>query len=228
MQPLLEAIREVETRLRPTQQQWEGRVHVQLPSGLGQLLLPHLLTLQKSHPALHLTVALDDRVTELVSEGVDVALRLSAAPPDGIASRLLARIKTPLFAAADFIQIDSLSALVKQPHVRFSGIALDAPLWLVRGDETIKLAVTTVFRASSSEGLLQALQSGIGIGGMQLPLASAALKSGSIVQVLPEFRLPDRFLYVVFPDARFIPPRVRGIITLLERQLLELPGIEGI
>jgi len=55
-----------------------GILHIQLPNGLGQLFLPHLLTLQKDNPDLNLTLALDERLSELVSEGVDVALRLSS------------------------------------------------------------------------------------------------------------------------------------------------------
>lgn len=50
MQLLLEAMHEAERRLQPTDRQWQGRVHVQLPSGLGQLFLPHLLALQKNAP----------------------------------------------------------------------------------------------------------------------------------------------------------------------------------
>lgn len=37
MQLLLEAMHEAERRLQPTDRKWQGRVHVQLPSGLGQL-----------------------------------------------------------------------------------------------------------------------------------------------------------------------------------------------
>ncbi len=99
MQLLLEAMHEAERRLQPTDRQWQGRVHVQLPSGLGQLFLPHLLALQKMHPELQLTLSLDDRIADLVAEGVDVALRLSSEPPPGSAARVLARIETALFAA---------------------------------------------------------------------------------------------------------------------------------
>lgn len=224
IQPLLEAMLEVESQLLPAQLQWQGGVHMQLPSGLGQLFLPHLLNLQKANPGLHLTLALDDRVSDLVSEGVDVALRLSSKPPETMAVRMLARIETPLFAAPGFASVNSLAELARQPHVRFSSIEQTAPLQLIAENETVELTVNTVFRANSSEGLLQALQAGIGIGGMQLPLATKAVQSGTLVQVLPAYRLPDRFLYAVFPDARFIPQRVRGIIEMIEQILPDLTG----
>ena len=220
MQPLLAAMQDVESQVRPAQQALQGSVHIQLPSGLGQRLLPPLLGLQRANPELHLTIALDDRVAELVSEGVDIALRLSEMPPEMFPARLLARIETPLFAAPERVRatpITSLAELAAHPHVRFSGIDKQAPLRLISNQETVALTVNTVFRANSSEGLLQALQADIGVGGMQLPLVQEALKSASLVRILPQYRLPDRFLYAVFPDARFIPRRVKRVVEVIEQ-----------
>lgn len=225
MEPLLDAMREAEINLNPAGQHWQGRVHVQLPSGLGRLFLPHLLALQNAHTELHLDLSFDDRIADLVSEGVDVALRLASEPPEPHAMRVLGRIAAGLYAAPAFDHIHSVDELALKPHVRFSGIALDAPLRLVSGDETINLMVKTVFRANTSEGLLQAIQAGIGVGGIQRPLAAEGVRSGLLVPVLPEWRLPDRFLYAVFPDARFIPQRVRSVVEVIEQSLSQMTEI---
>ncbi|AML59389.1 Chromosome initiation inhibitor [Serratia rubidaea] len=221
---VMDAMREAESRLNPADHQWQGSVHLQLPSGLGALFLPHLLALQNMHAGLNLTLSLDDRIADLVSEGVDVALRLGTEPPEPHAARMLARIETALFAAPGFAAVHTLSELATHPHVRFSGIAPDAPLRLVSAGETVDVKVNTVFRANTSEALLQAIKSGVGIGGMQLPLAARALQSGELVSVLPDYRLPDRFLYAVYPDARFIPQRVRSLIRAIEQLLPEITG----
>ena len=208
MQLLLEAMREAERRLNPADHQFQGRVHVQLPSGLGQIFMPHLLALQKRNPGLHLMLSLDDRIADLVTEGVDVALRLSHEPPQTHAARVL----------------HSVSELAMHPHVRFSAIPLEAPLRLVSGQDALDVKVNTVFRANTSEALRQAIESGLGIGGMQLPLVARAVQSGRLVPVLPAWRLPDRFLYAVYPDARFIPQRVRSIISAIESLLPDITG----
>ncbi len=39
----------------------------------GADFMPHLLALQKRNPGLHLMLSLDDRIADLVTEGVDVA-----------------------------------------------------------------------------------------------------------------------------------------------------------
>jgi DNA-binding transcriptional LysR family regulator len=52
--------------------------------------------------------------------------------------------------------------------------------------------------------------------------AARALQAGTLVPVLPGWRLPDRVLYAVYPDARFIPQRVRSVVGVIEQLL---PGI---
>lgn len=222
MQLVLDAMGEAERRLHPVDHSVQGRVHVQLPSGLGQIILPHLLGLQRLHPELQLMISLDDRLADLVTEGVDVAIRLSSEPPQAHAARVLARIEAALFAAPGFQAVHAVSELATLPHVRFSGIPLDAPLRLISGEETVEINVNTVFRANTSDALLQALESGIGIGGLQRPLVVRALQAGTLVPVLPDWRLPDRFLYAVYPDARFIPQRVRKVISVIEQLLPEI------
>lgn len=222
MQLVLDAMGEAERRLHPVDHSVQGRVHVQLPSGLGQIILPHLLALQRLHPELHLMLSLDDRLADLVTEGVDVAIRLSSEPPQAHAARVLGRIEAALFAAPGFQAVNAVSELATLPHVRFSGIPLDAPLRLMSDEETVEVNVNTVFRANTSDALLQALESGMGIGGMQRPLVARALQAGTLVPVLPDWRLPDRFLYAVYPDARFIPQRVRKVVSVIEQLLPEI------
>ena len=135
---------------------------------------------------------------------------------------MLARIEAALFAAPGSQAVHAVSELTTLPHVRFSGIPLDAPLRLISDEETVEVNVNTVFRANTSDALLQALESGIGIGGLQRPLVARALQAGTLVPVLPDWRLPDRFLYAVYPDARFIPQRVRKVVSVIEQLLPEI------
>ncbi|KLG14943.1 LysR family transcriptional regulator [Enterobacter roggenkampii] len=227
MQLVLDAMGEAERRLHPVGHDVQGNVHVQLPSGLGQIILPHLLALQRLHPELQLMLSLDDRLADLVTEGVDVAIRLSSEPPQAHAARVLGRIEAALFAAPGFQAVHAVSELATLPHVRFSGIPPDAPLRLISDEETVEVNVNTVFRANTSDALLQALESGMGIGGMQRPLVARALQAGTLVPVLPDWRLPDRFLYAVYPDARFIPQRVRKVVSVIEQLLPEIATHNG-
>lgn len=214
---LLSAMEELEQQLRPGTQPLHGKLHIQLPSGIGHRLMPHLIAFQQVHPALHLNIALEDRLSDLIAEGVDVAIRLSESPPATLAARSLITVETVLVASPEWIAQNGMPEtpddLQRHPHIRFSGISPDAPLQLVSGMTSVSVPVKSVFRSNNSEALMQALEAGLGIGGLQLLIGADALASGRLVRVLPDWRLPDRYLYAVFPDARFIPDKVRKLVA---------------
>jgi DNA-binding transcriptional LysR family regulator len=216
---VLGAMEELEQQLRPGSQPLHGRLHVQLPTGIGQRLMPHLIAFQQAHPALRLNIALEDRLSDLVAEGVDVAIRLSESPPAMLAARSLATVETVLVASPEWIArngtLQTPDDLMRHPNIRFSGIATDAPLQLVSESMRISVPVESVFRSNNSDALMQALEAGLGIGGLQTLPGADALASGRLVRVLPDWRLPDRYLYAVFPDARFIPDKVRKLVGRL-------------
>jgi len=220
---LLNAMEELEQQLRPDSQPLSGRVHIQLPSGIGQRLMPSLIAFQQAHPALQLTLALEDRLSDLIAEGVDLAIRLSESPPATLAARVLATVETVLVASPDWIArhgtLQTPAELAHHPHVRFSGVSPDAPLQLLSATERISVPVKSVFRANNSDALRQALEGGLGIGGLQTLIGAEALASGRLVRLLPDWRLPDRYLYAIFPDARFIPHRVRALVARLSEVL---------
>ncbi len=64
--------------------------------------------------------------------------------------------------------------------------------------------MNTVFARNTSDALLQALEAGMGIGGMQLPLAARALQTGTLVRSTPRVAVPDPFS-MRFIRTRFIP-----------------------
>ncbi len=216
---VLGAMEELEQQLRPGSQPLHGRLHVQLPTGIGQRLMPHLIAFQQAHPALRLNIALEDRLSDLVAEGVDVAIRLSESPPAMLAARSLVTVETVLVASPEWIArngtLQTPDDLMRHPHIRFSGIATDAPLQLVSESMRISVPMESVFRSNNSDALMQALEAGLGIGGLQTLPGADALASGRLVRVLPDWRLPDRYLYAVFPDARFIPDKVRKLVGRL-------------
>lgn len=222
---LLSAMEELEEQLRPGSQPLHGILHIQLPSGIGQRLMRHLIAFQQAHPALRLNIALEDRLSDLIAEGVDVAVRLSESPPATLAARSLTTVETVLVASPEWIVRNGTPQtpddLRHLPYIRFSGVSPDAPLQLVSGTGNVSVPVESAFRSNNSDALMQALEAGLGIGGLQTLIGADALASGRLVRVLPEWRLPDRYLYAVFPDARFIPEKVRKLVAGVSEVLRE-------
>jgi DNA-binding transcriptional LysR family regulator len=69
-----------------------------------------------------------------------------------------------------------------------------------------------------------------GIGFARLPLFAIQhlIDSGAVRQVLPDFTfLPERGIYAIYPDKRFLPLKVRKFIDLLRARLDESTGAAG-
>ncbi|WP_292986129.1 LysR family transcriptional regulator [Pantoea sp.] len=221
---VLSAMEELEEQLRPGSQPLHGKLHIQLPSGIGQRLMPHLIAFQQTHPALRLNIALEDRLSDLIAEGVDVAIRLSESPPATLAARPLTTVETVLVASPEWMARNGTPQtpddLQRHPHIRFSGVSPNAQLQLISAEAKVSVPVESVFRSNNSDALMQALEAGLGIGGLQTLIGADALASGRLIRVLPDWRLPDRYLYAVFPDARFIPDKVRKLVAKVSEVLV--------
>lgn len=54
-----------------------------------------------------------------------------------------------------------------------------------------------------------------------------ALRNGRLVELLPEWRLPDLGLYAVWPKGRFIPPKIRAVVDYLPECFAGTPPWEA-
>src|SRR3989344_3775665 len=68
------------------------------------LVLPHLADLQVRYPALRVELLADDRVADLVTEGIDVALRTTVGHSDLGVARALGRFERRLYAAPAYLE----------------------------------------------------------------------------------------------------------------------------
>jgi DNA-binding transcriptional LysR family regulator len=81
-------LRELEDARRVTGADGEtrGRLVVSAPITLGaHCVVPRLPALRRAHPALSIDLRLEDRVVDLVGDGVDVAIRAGVPLPDSTA-----------------------------------------------------------------------------------------------------------------------------------------------
>ena len=71
------------------------------------------------------------------------------------------------------------------------------------------------------------LEQGMGIGMKSVWNASASLKSGLLVEVLPEFPLiTEASIWLLYPSRRIIAPKVLAMIDFLIEQFQPIPPWE--
>ena len=218
-----------ETEARSQAEVPRGRVRLALPMSFGVRhvapLLPELLA---RHPGLSVEMVLSDAETDLVAEGIDVALRIADLADSSIRARRLCAVRRPLVAAPDYLaqagrpahprEIEQLQALtytnLKTPD-----------LWRLQHDSLGGFAVSLTSRlgANNADALMPALLAGIGIAAQPEFLVWQDLRDGRLEEVLPGWRLPDIALHLLTPPGRQRPARVRVLVDHLVQRLAAAP-----
>lgn len=229
IKPILAAVEEAEETLQGLGNRLQGNLRIHAPSGFGQRhLTPLAIAFQQQHPKLTIELLLADLIADVVGEGIDVAIRLGELHAPGTIARRLGEVQRVLVASPDYLarngSPNTLADLSEHPHIRYSGLSgsnltLSGP----KGVEIVN--VRTVFRANNTFALLAAIESGLGIGGAQLPLIGEALKQGRLAIVLAGYHYPPLQVHAVYPATRFIPAKVRAWVDFLAQSLVKIEGI---
>lgn len=186
-----------------------------------QLVVPQLATLRERYPALRIELVADDRVVDLVTDGIDVALRTTLGRSEAVVARELGSFDRRLYASPDYLnrhgspaepadlhQHQTVTHTAQGPHVT----------WVFRqAGRKLEVAVTSQLAVSSSALLHRALVAGAGIGMLSRPLAAADEREGKLVEVLKPFAPRTAYtMYVVSLPNRRNASRVQAITAFLQ------------
>ena len=203
-----------------------GRLRVNVPMSFGELFLRRpIAAYAKQYPQVVVDVDFDDRRVHLVEDGYDLVVRIGVLEDSGLIARRVGNCPLYLCASPDLIancgrpqKPTDLSAL---PAVIYS-IAADGTSWSCRGQDgnSHSVALRPALYANSAGMMLEACLAGVGVALLPLFSCAEALADGRLVRLLPSFdTVPDRGIYVVYPDKRFVPLKVRSFIDVIAAEL---------
>jgi DNA-binding transcriptional LysR family regulator len=199
-----------------------GRLRVSAATTFAQLMIvPRLPEFMACHPTLDIDVILDDRVIDLVSEGIDIALRLgtladSSAVARKIASGARSVVATPAYLARAGTP-KMPTDLAHHHAVVYSQLGDN---WFFRqGNEEVSVAVRGRLRVSAAEGIRAAVLADIGLAVASDWMFVPELASGAVRRVLPQWTLPPIDLWAVFPTGRLASAKARAFADFVEDAL---------
>lgn len=190
------------------------------------LVVPHLARLRSRHPALRLELLAEDRVVDLATDGIDVALRSTIGNSESVVARELGKFQRRLYAAPGYLREQgeprSPHDLVEHRLITHTSQG-SAPVWhFEKAGRPLEVSVRSHLAASTTALVHRALIAGAGIGLLSTPLAAADVAKGDLVEVLPSFSSAATYTMfaVSLPDRRSAA-RVRAVIDFLHETALE-------
>lgn len=230
---LLADLAEAEAAVSADSRTASGVLRLSAPVTFGVLhLAPLLPRFRQQHPGLTLDLSLDDRITDLVEEGRDLAVRISR---ELLATTLVARPLTStqlvVCAAPSYLARfgapQSPEELGRHQCLLYS-YADQAGQWAFRAPDgsVHHVAVKGVMIANNGDVLRLAALAGEGIVVQPSFIVGDDLLSGRLVPLLQDYALPPLKVYAVYPGRRHLPAKVRLFIEFLKAAWGEPPPWE--
>lgn len=201
-----------------------GRLTVSLPHAVAhKLVVPLLPAFLARYPRIDVALDLSVRNVDLVSEGIDLAIRVGDLAASSLVARKLGHLPIVLVATpaclartgaprsvADLAHLDTVAL----------GTAAKAHPWTFDGP-TGASSVTVHPRVTASEVALVRDLAVAGLGIATLPQAFVVddLANGTLVRVLPEVTRGAPAIHAVYPSRRSLTPKASAFIDAVAASL---------
>jgi DNA-binding transcriptional LysR family regulator len=215
---ILDDLRDAEAMVSDTRRAPRGRLRVSVPTIGYRFLLPVLPEFRRRYPDIELDIDFNDRLVDLVEDGLDAVIRSGALNDSSLISRRLGSFRFVLCAAPSYLERcgdpQSPRELEKHDCLRFrfptSG---KLQRWqLIHADGIDPFRGPSPLICNNMEALRGAAISGLGIAYMPDFLAREALAHGSLRTVLDDYLADPGQFSILWPSNRLASPRLRVFI----------------
>lgn len=206
-----------------------GTIRIAAPLSFGITHLSPLLNrFLREHGELRLDLNLDDRLINLMDEGIDLAIRIGRLEDSTLIARRLTSVNLVVCASPDYLREHGEprhpGELNQHQGLTYSNLP-DAQQWQFTdadGNE-LNVRVPLRMRANNGDVLMRAAIDGLGVMVTTTFIAYQAIEQGLLKPILRDYRLRDAGIYAVYPAQRHLPRRVRVLIDFLAKHFGDHP-----
>lgn len=173
----------------------------------------------QQYSGVQVDVTLNDRVVDLVEEGFDIGIRVAARIDPGLIARRLARARFVACASPGYLK---KLGTPKSPEELTGHNCISYAYWPLQNDwhfgrkgvdRTVRISGN--LRGNNGDILVNAAIEGLGVILHPTFLVYEALRRKKLVQILSDWEADDLTVFAVYPNRKFLPPKVRSFIDFL-------------
>lgn len=203
-----------------------GTIRLAVPIMYGtRAVIPVLPGFLERYPELRVEITMRDERQNLVTSGVDMAIRMGTLEDSSFGARQIASVGRMLVASPAYLakrgmpmtpeDLPSHDALLHEQS--FPDIST---LKLLKGGAEQVVTLRGRVRVDAAPGILAAAMAGLGIANVTTIMSAQERENGSLVQVLPDYELEPLKVFAVFPAG----PRPSAKVKALVAHLIEQSG----
>ncbi|WP_331691234.1 LysR family transcriptional regulator [Pseudomonas sp. ZY71] len=227
---ILDDVREADEEAGTAQTLPVGRLKIHAMSAIGNhYVIDAIARYREIHPTVMFDLTLTNRVPDLLEEGYDMSIVLARELPDsGFVAQRLGITYSILCASPAYLEKrgtpHSPDALAEHECLRIVNTVMPVEHWTFEGPqglETITIPVSP-FHINTADGMTIAIRKGMGIGIQPIASAVDGLRAGTLVRVLPAYRLEELNLFAIYPSRKFVDAKTRTWVDFLKQSIPEL------
>ena len=198
----------------------QGNLLISVPRDFGLLYIsPNLPKFIALHPNLHVEIEFEDKRVDLVAEGYDLALRIGYMQDSSLVARKISSSPMHFVASPSYLEARGIP-LTPDDLEYHQGLLYKSSLNQVhwqstKANQIQRYKIQSKVVSNNGMALLEMTKAGLGISNSPSFFVKDALASGELVEILSEYKQKPLDIYVVYPNRRHLPAKVRAFIEFL-------------
>ncbi|UXK09026.1 LysR family transcriptional regulator [Shewanella putrefaciens] len=206
------------------QQAPQGHLRISVPMVFGRVYIaPLIAEFLRQYPDIQLQMHMDDKTTDLITGGFDLAIRIGELPDSSLIARKLAPCLSVICAAKDYLAqhgLPSTPAALTQHNCLFYSYFQDGVEWSFQSPNGVqRVQPKGNYQVNNSDAIHQACLDGLGIANLPRFIVEPDLQTGRLQALLTDYPLPEHGIYAVYPQRKYLPTKVSVLIAFLMEKL---------
>lgn len=216
---ILAEIAETEVALSSSGKGPRGKLRIDMPGVFGKwIVTPQLHTFQRRYPDLELMVGHGDKMVDMIQDGVDCVIRVGELEDSSLIARKLTDMHMLTVASPDYLAQHglprTLADLDRHSAIHYISNRTGRPIdlnFIVDGAAT-EVRMEGKIGFNDADAYVTYGLSGMGI--LQPPrfMVQEHLRTGALVEILPQWRPRPLPVSAVYPQNRHLAPKVRVFV----------------
>jgi DNA-binding transcriptional LysR family regulator len=168
------------------------------------------------------------RVTNLVEEGIDIAIRIGSLPDSNLIAKRLGMVRRLFVASPDYLDRRGMptapSDLKLHSIIGFTGIMASRDWHYKSGAVRGHVHLHPRFEVNDAATALAAAKAGEGITMALSYMVEKQVRSGELVPVLAEYLPPAEPIHLVSPQSKLVALKVQAFLDFSADHLAEAIG----
>lgn len=201
-----------------------GVIQILAPNSLAEIrLIPFFCDFMKKHPNLKINLLLNDSCDDIFETGFDLAIRTGDLIKNdlGLIAKKLSEENVILCTTKEYLKNEVISCpndLLNHKLILDDNLK-NTKKWILSENgktTTLDIESSYIMKVNSAQAVKQALIRDMGIAAIPENFVKDEIKSGQLLQILKNHKLPSRNIYALYVDRKYTPKKVRILIDELK------------